>query len=472
MSLDSLINFLSLHQSLTLVILFLGAYFETLIISSFLVYGEFFFLAGAILAGIGKASLWQVAVVLYLGGLLGDHSSYWIGRKWGVPLYEYLKGKWFFRRYFTEQNYLQGENFFNRFGGWSVFTGRFLGPVSWITPFLAGVFKFKYSKFTLFDFPAVILGIGQFLVVGYLFGKNYQTILLVVERYLLIAVFATIGVGAIVYYFRKKLISLKLSFRAGVIYFLSKLIRREKGHFKKTLKILASIFLALILFYVVFLSAIFFLGNHKLSGVTESDINISYSSVDEIINSIDSTLGYENGTQDVQPINVVMITSEPIDTVLTKTGWLQVNTFVRNKIGPVTYFEQAEDKLLPISDLYFKGVPQNYAYEYASSSTLLNREHVRVWNLGTLEGIPVYGLSVSRDVGIDFYRDLSFVVPYHSIDPNVDASRSTLLETIANFYHKTVIENKESALGPVLKQHEVDATYSTDGKISVLFISK
>ena len=239
MSLDALITFLSLHHNLTLVVLFLGAYFETLIVTSFFVYGEFFFLAGSILAGMGEANIVFVSLTLYVGAILGDHSSYWIGRIWGDRFYRYAQKTRFLRRTFTESNHKRGEHFFWKYGGWSVVMGRFLGPVSWITPFLAGVFKLSYRTFTVFIVPAVVFGIGQFLVVGYLLGKNYQILLHIVQQYLLTGIFAILCSAGLFYYFRRRVQKINTTIKESLLAFFYNIHNSKIAHFRKIVSVLS-----------------------------------------------------------------------------------------------------------------------------------------------------------------------------------------------------------------------------------------
>jgi len=65
-----LINFLSNHQTLSYLILFLGSLFETIIGFSFFIYGEIFFLSGSILAGMGILNIWLVVFIYTRGELL------------------------------------------------------------------------------------------------------------------------------------------------------------------------------------------------------------------------------------------------------------------------------------------------------------------------------------------------------------------------------------------------------------------
>lgn len=181
-SLQGFLVFFERHQASTYQILFLGAFFETLIPFSFVVYGELFFLAGAVLAGIGKLDIGMVALVAYSGGVLGDTSSYWLGRLYGPGLFNMLAGWPPARRFLREDVRQKGLAFFHRRGAAAVFFARLCGPFSWFIPALAGTFHLPYARFVLFNTLGVVLGIGEFLLAGYLLGDNLDTIALWLNR--------------------------------------------------------------------------------------------------------------------------------------------------------------------------------------------------------------------------------------------------------------------------------------------------
>lgn len=468
MSIENLITFLSAHQSLALIVLFLGAYFETFIVTSFFIYGEFFFLAGAILAGAGTANVWYVMAVLYLGGFLGDHSSYWMGRWRGISAYQWLSRTPVLRKVFTERNYDRGIVFFNKYGGWSVFMGRFLGPVSWITPFIAGIFKLNYKTFTIFEIPAVILGIGQFLIVGYLFGANYKILLLLIQQYILIIIFVAICSTILLYYYRRLLKKFSLTIKGSILHFFGQIARGNRRVLKHTLKVTFVTLIGILILYAAILVTAFFAGQQYLSGTILPDLKNSFTSTQEIVASIDSTTYYQKGTTNVAPINLILVSSTSVVQILTKAGWDQSPTFIRNAIGLKTFIERLENTdTLPISDLYFERVPQDYAFEYPSD-TLSSREHVRVWNFGTYKDKNVYLLSVSYDTGFDIYHSLSFIVPYHSFDPDIDNSRTFLLDSLKQAYPGLSSYLTPSKLGTRPKTHNDEQLYYTDGLIEVV----
>lgn len=180
--LEKSIHLLEQYRNFAYPVLFMGAYLETLIPFSFIVYGEIFFLAGSFLAGIGKLNIWIVAAVLYGGGISGDNSSYWLGRRYGMSLFNRLSRQPVIGRYFRDEMLAKGVTFFRQKGASAVFFARLCGPFSWFVPALAGAYQQHYSRFFLFNVLGVILGIGEFLVIGYLLGNSLDEISLWIER--------------------------------------------------------------------------------------------------------------------------------------------------------------------------------------------------------------------------------------------------------------------------------------------------
>ncbi len=64
-----------------------------------------------------------------------------------------------------------GAAFFEKHGPRAAFFARFFGPLSWVTPFFAGMHDMRYRTFFVYNTPGVALGIGQFIVAGYFFGR-------------------------------------------------------------------------------------------------------------------------------------------------------------------------------------------------------------------------------------------------------------------------------------------------------------
>jgi membrane-associated protein len=195
-SLHPLIAVLGAHDRLAYAVLFLGAFFETLIPTSLLVMGEVFLLAGALLAGMGVLNVWAVLGAMCAGGMLGDNASYWLGRRLGMVLFERLAHWPLAGRVFHDGNYRRGVAFFQRRGAAAVLIARLSGPLSWVMPAMAGVFRLDYVSFLRWNALGVMAGVGQFIVAGYYFGAYLPLLLQYLHRYSLPAIATVAAVVA------------------------------------------------------------------------------------------------------------------------------------------------------------------------------------------------------------------------------------------------------------------------------------
>ena len=209
-SLGHMTSVLAERHEMAYAVLFLGAFFETLIPLSLVVLGEVFFLAGALLAGIGALNVWVVLAVLYGGGILGDNASYWLGRHFGSSLLETMSSWPLLGRLVHHDNYQRGLAFFERRGAIAIFAARLSGPLSWIMPTMAGVFRLDYPTFLSFNTLGIVIGIGQFIVVGYFFGEYLPSILAFADRFsspILASISVLILAGAWYWWRRRNLIA-------------------------------------------------------------------------------------------------------------------------------------------------------------------------------------------------------------------------------------------------------------------------
>lgn len=197
-ALQNIADTLGQYDRLAYVVLFLGAFFETLIPFSLVVMGELFFLAGALLAGMQVLDVWLVVIVLCVGGILGDNASYWLGRYFGAGLFATLPRLPFMKKAVLNNIFHRGVEFFERRGAVAVFAGRLSGPLSWVTPAMAGMFRLDYKTFIRFNTLGVVIGIGQFIVAGYFFGTYLPEIIACARRwspYFFSLLFAALGLA-------------------------------------------------------------------------------------------------------------------------------------------------------------------------------------------------------------------------------------------------------------------------------------
>lgn len=116
------------------------------------------------LAGAGIIPLWPTLFWAILGAIIGDGISYWVGYHFRSDLHQV----WPFRTH--PKMLLSGEKFFKKYGGMSVFIGRFVGPVRALVPLVAGMFGVKPFRFTIANVLSAIGWAPAYMLPGILLG--------------------------------------------------------------------------------------------------------------------------------------------------------------------------------------------------------------------------------------------------------------------------------------------------------------
>ncbi len=61
-------------------------------------------------------------------------------------------------------------------GNYVLLFARLLGPVAWVVPFMAGTNGIRWRRFTVYSSIGLILGVGQFIVWGYLLSYGVDNV--------------------------------------------------------------------------------------------------------------------------------------------------------------------------------------------------------------------------------------------------------------------------------------------------------
>ena len=133
--------------------------------------GETVLIASAILAGEGKLNIFGVIAVAAAGAIIGVNCGYWVGREFGFPLV------YRFGRYvrLDEKRLKLGQYLFLRHGGKIVFFGRFIAFLRAFAAFLAGVNRFNWERFFLFNALGGIVWASIFGTGGFWLGRAFET---------------------------------------------------------------------------------------------------------------------------------------------------------------------------------------------------------------------------------------------------------------------------------------------------------
>lgn len=134
------------------VLIPLATMLETAAMTGLLVPGDVVFALGGVYAARGELELVWVLALGSAGGIAGQVTGWWLGRRFGERLLTRLPlpGN-------NERRLEKARSTFDRHGGKAVFIGRFGTGISAITPFAAGTAGMGLTRFVAFAVPAVLV---------------------------------------------------------------------------------------------------------------------------------------------------------------------------------------------------------------------------------------------------------------------------------------------------------------------------
>jgi membrane protein DedA with SNARE-associated domain len=135
---------------------------------------------GGYLVHDGKAQLWLMMLVGFVGILTGDSIIFFAGRRIGSQIGNKPQG--FFARIVTPDKRRRVEGLFHKHGEKIVMAARFMPGVRAVTFFTAGSVQMKYLRFVLFDGLAALVSAPVFVYLGFRFGGELETLIDNVRR--------------------------------------------------------------------------------------------------------------------------------------------------------------------------------------------------------------------------------------------------------------------------------------------------
>jgi membrane-associated protein len=158
--------FVQTYGAWVYALLFLIVFAETgLVVLPFLPGDSLLFVVGA-LCGLNLMNLPLVMVLLLAAAVLGNQTSYVIGRHIGPKALRWEDSRFFNKRAFDRTN-----AFYEKYGGVTIALSRFVPFVRTFAPFVAGVAEMNRARFTLYDLSGAVLWVCGLTLAGYLFGN-------------------------------------------------------------------------------------------------------------------------------------------------------------------------------------------------------------------------------------------------------------------------------------------------------------
>jgi membrane protein DedA with SNARE-associated domain/membrane-associated phospholipid phosphatase len=148
------------------------AYLETGAFVGLVAPGETVVIAGGVIAGQGEIRLLPLIGLVWICAVLGDTTSFFIGRRLGRGFLE-RHGP---RLNITPERLAQVEAYFERHGGKTILIGRFIGLVRALAPFIAGSSGLPYGRFIPYSIVGTGLWAATFCVLGYIFWRSFDRV--------------------------------------------------------------------------------------------------------------------------------------------------------------------------------------------------------------------------------------------------------------------------------------------------------
>ncbi len=188
------IAFISAHAGWAFAIMFVTAFGESFAFLSLLFPGTSLLIAAGALMATGTLPYLPVLAGAILGAVLGDSVSYWIGRRFGHA----IARVWPFTR---NPDWLPGGiRFFARYGGASVFIGRFFGPMRAVIPLAAGVMQMAPARFWIANIVSALVWAPMLLFAGDVVGRLGERLIGGANLVVLVLVgFTVFGIGGILW---------------------------------------------------------------------------------------------------------------------------------------------------------------------------------------------------------------------------------------------------------------------------------
>ena len=177
-----LVKIVSDYRTWTYLILFLVIFAETgFVVTPFLPGDSLLFAVGALIAkGDTGLDIYIMGMLLIAGAIMGNTVNYFLGIYFGPKVFK--PGN----RILKVDYYNKTQDYFDKKGGNMLIISRFMPIFRTLAPFVAGVGKMNFGKFTYYNIVGGLAWIISFLGLGFLFGNipvikdNFTYVMLVI----------------------------------------------------------------------------------------------------------------------------------------------------------------------------------------------------------------------------------------------------------------------------------------------------
>lgn len=172
--------------------IFLVIFIETGFFFGFFLPGDTLLFSAGIFALQGFFPLWAVVLAVALASILGNSLGYLTGRKIGRKLFE-REASFFFNK----KRIYEAENFYKRYGSFTIILARFIPVIRTFAPLVAGIGGMKKKTFIICNLIGGIVWATVVPLLGYLFGSLIPN----PDRYVLPVLLLAVGASLLPFIF-------------------------------------------------------------------------------------------------------------------------------------------------------------------------------------------------------------------------------------------------------------------------------
>jgi membrane-associated protein len=158
-----------------------------------------FFLPGdslLVMAGLyaakGDLSILALNLLLIPCAVLGDATSYVIGRRSGPHIFNRPRS-----RFFRPEHVKAAHDFYEKHGGKAIVLARFMPLVRTFVPVVAGVAGMRYRDFAMFNVVGGVAWVLSMTLVGYVLGSQFPALVAHIEKVIVAVVLLSIMPGVV-----------------------------------------------------------------------------------------------------------------------------------------------------------------------------------------------------------------------------------------------------------------------------------
>jgi membrane-associated protein len=155
---------------------------------AFFLPGDSLLVVAGTYAAAGKLSLVWLNLLLIPCAIIGDATSYWMGRKTGPLLFNKPRS-----RFFRPEHVKAAQAFYDKHGGKAIILARFMPLVRTFVPVIAGIANMPYRRFALYNVVGGAAWISSMTVLGFFVGKS--PLGKHIELVIIVVVFVSISPG-------------------------------------------------------------------------------------------------------------------------------------------------------------------------------------------------------------------------------------------------------------------------------------